>query len=400
LTTAHALADSFYRRLMAQVKTGEVDRALVEAYAGLTNRPDVNVPALYSRLGSQPLFSRAIDRPLTPQEITSGLRKLTKLLRQRAPVLREKFELSERKARPTLDNDPEALSDMARQEREEGVKGLNEICEEAVEITFNALAEGEPAPVYDPRQPFRGMSPFRLEDQAFFFGREALMMKLEQKLQANNFLPVLGPSGSGKSSLVLAGLVPRLKQTIPGLQVIDDLTPGTAPMQQLQVRQQRLEPGPVLYIVDQFEELFTLCKDELERRQFIDELLKLTEAHRVVITMRADFWGECAPYEALKDRMQAQQELIGPMTTSELRAAMEQQAMKVGLRFEADLSNTMLDEVAGEPGAMPLLQHAGVPRTWRSEEGDCGDSGSTLRRAYGAGAGARTGHFPAADAGG
>jgi energy-coupling factor transporter ATP-binding protein EcfA2 len=368
VTTAHALAETFYRRLLSQGKTGEVDRAFVEAYAGLTNRPDVNVPALYSRLGSQPLFSRAIDRALTPQEIRSGLMRLEKLLSERAPVLREKFELSEQKARPTLDNDPETLSDIARRERDEGLSSLNEICQEAVEITFNALAEGEPAPAYDPRQPFRGMSPFRAEDQEFFFGREALIQKLEEKLHANSFLPVLGPSGSGKSSLVLAGLVPKLRLEEPRLQVIDDLTPGTTPMQQLQVRQERLGPGPVLYIVDQFEELFTHCQDVLERRRFIDQLLKLTEAHRVVITMRADFWGECAPYEALKDRMQAQQELIGPMTTGELRAAMEQQAAKVGLRFEADLSSTMLDEVDGEPAAMPLLQHA-LLELWKRRHG-------------------------------
>jgi energy-coupling factor transporter ATP-binding protein EcfA2 len=366
--TAHALAAAFYQRLLQQKKLGEVDRALVEAYAGLASRPDVNVPALYSRLGSQPLFSRAADRALTGLEIGLGLEKLDKLLTERAPVLRQKFENSAQKLQPTLDNDPDALSATAKQEREQSLTELNELCQEAVEVSFNALAQGEPAPGYDARQPFRGMSPFRVEDREFFSGREALVAKLERKLAEDHFLPVLGPSGSGKSSLVLAGLVPRLKQKESGLQVVDDLKPGTAPMQQLQARQGKLAPGAVLYIVDQFEEVFTLCKDEAQRQQFIDELLKLTETERVVLTMRADFWGECARYEKLKERMQSRQELVGAMNASELRKAMELQAAKVGLRFEADLSNTMLDEVAGEPGAMPLLQHA-LLELWKRRHG-------------------------------
>ena len=84
--------------------------------------------------------------------------------------------------------------------------------------------------------------------------------------------------------------------------------------------------------------------------------------------MRADFWGECAPYEALKTQMTARQSLIAPMNTAELRSAMEQQVAKVGLRFEANLSNTILDEVKDEPGAMPLLQH-GLRELWKRRHG-------------------------------
>jgi hypothetical protein len=84
--------------------------------------------------------------------------------------------------------------------------------------------------------------------------------------------------------------------------------------------------------------------------------------------MRADFWGECAPYHDLKASMQAHQELIAPMDTAELRRAMEMQAAKVGLRFEADLSHTILDDVQGEPGTMPLLQHA-LLELWKRRHG-------------------------------
>jgi hypothetical protein len=368
IATAHALAEQFYNRLFAQISAGEVDRALVEAYAGLAARSDINVPALYSRLGTQPLFSTALDRPLTAAEIKAGLRNLDDLLAKRAPVLRPRLAESVGQLRSTLETSPEALSASARQERDRALTRVNELCSEAVEISFNALAQGESPPTYDGRQPFRGLSPFRAEDREFFFGRDSLVEKLQNKLCADNFLAVLGPSGSGKSSLVLAGLAPQLKAQIPGLQVVDDLTPGSAPLEQLRVRQSKLGPGPILYIVDQFEELFTLGKDEGQRRAFIDELLNLAQRHRVVLTMRADFWGECARYSALKDRMLARQELVAPMMAAELRSAMEQQAAKVGLRFEADLSNSMLDEVAGEPGAMPLLQHA-LLELWKHRHG-------------------------------
>ena len=132
---------------------------------------------------------------------------------------------------------------------------------------------------------------------------------------------MLGPSGSGKSSLVLAGLVPKAKEQVTGIQVIDDFSRRAArPRITGQIRQAKLGAGPVLYVVDQFEELFTLCKDEKQRAgSFIEELLRLANSNRVVLTMRADFWGECASYPALKERMQARQELIAPMTTSELR---------------------------------------------------------------------------------
>ena len=120
-------------------------------------------------------------------------------------------------------------------------------------------------------------------------------------------------------------------------------------------------------MIDQFEELFTLSPEN-ERTAFIAHLLDSITKMKIVVTMRADFWGECAPYRDLTELMQAHQELIGPMNTAELRAAMEQQARKVGLRFEADLSNTILDAVKGEPGAMPLLQHA-LLEMWKRRHG-------------------------------
>ena len=114
--------------------------------------------------------------------------------------------------------------------------------------------------------------------------------------------------------------------------------------------------------------MFTLCADEVKRLAFIDQVLSIARSRRVVLTMRADFWGECAPYKSLKERMEARQSLIAPMDAAELRRAMEMQAAQVGLRFEAGLSNRVLDEVHGEPGAMPLLQHA-LLELWKRRHG-------------------------------
>jgi hypothetical protein len=273
VVTAQPLAEAFYERLLAQTKRGDVDRALAEAYAGLMSRRDVNVPALYSRLADQPLFSLALDRFLTNEEIRAGLELVGGLLSERAPVLQSQFEDLARSLKTTLQTDPASLSAAAKADRETALERVNALCQEAIDVSFNGLAQGEHPPAYDPGQPFRGLSPFRAEDREFFFGRETLVQELLAKLKAYNFLAVLGPSGSGKSSVVLAGVAPHLRQQEPGLQVIDDLTPGTTPLAQLKMRQDRLQPGPVLYIIDQFEELFTLCRDEAERKAFIEELL-------------------------------------------------------------------------------------------------------------------------------
>jgi energy-coupling factor transporter ATP-binding protein EcfA2 len=362
--TAQALAAEFYRRLRAH---GLVDRALVEAYAGVAGRYDVTVPALYSRLGARPLFSDALDRELTNAEIGDGLARLGALLAERAPVLEGELGAHAATLRETLATAPAALCEPAREERKKALAGVNQLCEEALELSFNALALGHEPPAYDARCPFRGLYPFRAEEREFFFGREALVETLRRKLAEHNFLPVLGPSGSGKSSLVLGGLIPALQGRDPDLRLAD-LTPGSDPVARLEASLSKVLDHCFLVVVDQFEELFTLCRDEAQRRAFLDRLLTLARERRVVLTMRADFWGECAPYPALRELMQARQELIAPMDAAELRRVMDLQAEKVGLRFEADLGNTIMEDVRDEPGAMPLLQHA-LLELWKRRHG-------------------------------
>src|SRR5439155_1293494 len=121
-------------------------------------------------------------------------------------------------------------------------------------------------------------------------------------------------------------------------------------------------------VVDQFEELFSLCSSEQKRRAFLNALLALVDHHRIVITMRVDFLAECAPYQAFKALLQDHLELVTSMDPRELRRAMELQVAAVGLRFDADLGSRILEDVEREPAAMPLLQHA-LLELWKRRHG-------------------------------
>ncbi|AFZ57906.1 CHAT domain-containing protein [Anabaena cylindrica] len=362
--TAQAFIEKFYFQLRA---SGEVDSALHEATAALAERGDVTVPALFSRLGGRPLFSDQLDRKLTNAEIADGLERLQKLLPERAPTRQKILETAAQKLGNSLGADITALSKQALEEREQALAEVNNLCEQVIDLSFNALALSQQPPTYDSRCPFLGLYPFREKNREFFFGREQLIAQLQEKLTEHNFLAVLGASGSGKSSVVLAGLIPLLQEKQPGL-VMAYMTPSNQPTEKLQITLSQVKDQSSILVIDQFEELFTLCTDESVRVAFIQQLLKLTQQQKVVMTMRADFWGECAPYRQLKELMETRQKLIGPMDTSELRKAMEMQAAQVGLRFEAGLSNTILDDVQGEPGAMPLLQHA-MLEMWKRRHG-------------------------------
>jgi len=381
VTTATALGKAFYIRLRNH---GEADRALVQATAELAQESDITVPALYSRLAGRPLFSDTLDRELTGSEIAFGLDQLAALLPERAPVLQPEFDEQAERLRNMLGAGRDNLSEPARKAWDQTMAAINATSEESLNLSFRALALGKEPPAYDARCPFPGLLAFGArfatsgkpqdDDRKFFFGREKLINDLMDRLRDHPFLAVLGGSGSGKSSLVLAGLVPALQKEQPGLQM-SYMTPGDDPVTRLDTALENSANQPSgelqstsILVVDQFEELFRLTQSDDMRRAFIQRLLELAESQFVVLTMRADFWGDCAPYPALKEAMTAHQILIAPMTTAELRSAMEQQAAAAGLHFEADLSNTILDTVQDEPGAMPLLQHL-LLEMWKRRHG-------------------------------
>ncbi len=218
--------------------------------------------------------------------------------------------------------------------------------------------------------PYKGLATFERDDAAYFFGRERLVAELVARLVGAPLLAVVGPSGSGKSSVVRAGLLPALAGgVLPGS---DNWTqalirPGEEPLRELRGATRRLgRERRGLLVVDQFEELFTACRDEEQRAQFVDALLRADAT--VVLAVRADFYGRCAAYPELSRLVGANHVLVGPMARDELRRAIERPAERVGLSVEPELVDTLLRDVDDQPGALPLLSTA-LLELWRSRDG-------------------------------
>ena len=268
--------------------------------------------------------------------------------------------------------------------------------------------------------PFKGLQFFDVEDSDLFFGRETITAKLSNRLHEAKFLSVIiGASGSGKSSLVRAGLIPAIKKgeafikgtNLPGGREnwqIHIMTPTAHPLEALAIeltrdsesvtapatlvddlskdprslhfflsrRAQIADSTHALLVIDQFEELFTLCREEFEREAFIDNLLtamspEVDQDHgniTLIITLRADFYAHLAQYPDLRDWVARQQEYIGPMTVEELRRAIEEPARRGHWEFELGLVDLILRDVGDEPGALPLLSHA-LLETWKRRAG-------------------------------
>lgn len=223
------------------------------------------------------------------------------------------------------------------------------------------------------RSPYQGLARFEPDDHDRFFGRDELVAALRRLTADRRFSAVFGPSGSGKSSLLRAGLVPALREHGAGkVSAIRILTPGDQPSR---THAEALLPaagdGDTVIVVDQFEEVFTLCNDPAERAAFIDRLLTAQEPDsrlRVVIAVRADFYGRCAEHRALADALSDAGLLVGPMTPAELREAVVKPAQTAGLIVERELTARVVGEVAGEPGGLPLMSHV-LHETWRRRRG-------------------------------
>ncbi|MGW5397642.1 nSTAND1 domain-containing NTPase [Streptomyces sp. NPDC003952] len=223
--------------------------------------------------------------------------------------------------------------------------------------------------------PYRGLTRFEPEDEAVFFGREHLTDQLAALVAEHRFAVVLGPSGSGKSSLLRAGLIPRLRRCAPPLPpaaALRVLTPGEHPMRtHAAVLAPAAGDGETWLIVDQFEELFTLCADPDERRDFLEGLLAARHPGsriRVVLGMRADFYANFLAHPALAEAARAATLPVGPLTPDEMRGAIVRPAAAAGLTVERALTARLVEEVTREPGSLPLLSHA-LLETWRRRRG-------------------------------
>jgi WD40 repeat protein/transcriptional regulator with XRE-family HTH domain len=230
--------------------------------------------------------------------------------------------------------------------------------------------------------PYRGLKSFQPEDADWFYGRrqltDVLLDNLRDCYQRGGLLAVAGPSGSGKSSLLRAGLIPEVRSGALGIPGSGDwplilMTPGGQPARDLAGRLAAVaDHAPdqrVVIVVDQFEELFTSCDDESERVAFIRALCAAADHEReptalVVMGFRADFYPHALRYPELVSALQSRQVLVGPMTEEELRSAISGPARRAGLDIEDGLVEVLLRDA----GALPLLSHA-LLATWERSRG-------------------------------
>jgi WD40 repeat protein/serine/threonine protein kinase len=282
---------------------------------------------------------------------------------------------------------------------------LEEVAAERIdEIETGAVNLPAPQPV----NPYKGLRAFETADSRDFFGREAFLKKLLDRLAADSsnmhsreegqkgdrFLAIVGPSGSGKSSLVNAGLIPALwGGAIEGSErwFVVEMVPGARPLDELEVTLLRVaanqagnirdqlerdrngllraadlilprDNSELLLVIDQFEELFTLVTDETSRTWFLNLLTAaasdINSRVRIIITLRADFYDRPLYYPEFGKLVRNHIETVLPLSAEELEQAIMRPSEQVGVAFEPGLVATFIDDVLYQPGALPLLQYA------------------------------------------
>jgi hypothetical protein len=468
LRTAEVLTGTFYQHLCAH---GHLDLALSEACAGVAERPDSTVVALYSRLGAHPLFEPR-GEPITgegvflsaaPADAAFAARLSTDLTKRGIVVWTEQSGPAEEQAdkqerlRQAIRAAQAVVLVVSSQTRSSRtVKEHLRVADlyqrrlilvwvgdeeyapatppggretvwvdahdtqyaaalEAIEVQLSQhrsiselLGPSSAAPEQEPRNPYKGLRAFTAQDAGDFFGRDRLVDEVVKDIagmlvpppptsESRRLLTIIGPSGSGKSSVIMAGLLPKLQHgALPGSEAwvyLEPIVPGKHPIEALTLTlkphfpdssfktlredlsddasrglhllamQLVKQPGScVVLLVDQFEELFTQTESEDERQRFIDLLLTATTEPRgpllVLLTLRADFYDRPMHYPQLRDHLQAHLRLVPPMEVDDLRATIEQPAAlpDVQLTFEGNLVGDLLFEMQGRVGALPLLQ--------------------------------------------
>ncbi|MBD0742432.1 helix-turn-helix domain-containing protein [Streptomyces sp. CBMA152] len=229
----------------------------------------------------------------------------------------------------------------------------------------------------DSPAPYRGLARYEPADSALFFGRDGLADRLLDLVARQRVSVVVGPSGSGKSSLLRAGLIPRLQHPDPvsrlRIAALRICTPGPHPADEHEKLFTPRDTEPTkeagedtFLIIDQFEEVFALCTSPDEREAFIDLVLAARHPDsrlRVVLGVRADFYTHCLQHPGLAEVLREAGLPVGPMSPDELREAIVKPAAAHGLFVERALTARLIDDVSAEPGALPLMSHA-LLETW------------------------------------
>ncbi|HEX3646996.1 MAG TPA: helix-turn-helix domain-containing protein [Pseudonocardiaceae bacterium] len=206
------------------------------------------------------------------------------------------------------------------------------------------VAPVEAAPDPDDSSPYVGLREFELEDADRFFGREEITADLVDRVTRQRFVAVFGASGSGKSSLLRAGL----RASWTGRSAV--ITPGSRPLAPFTAALVELlaEPGAdgdALLVIDQFEEIFTQCDSTIERDAFVAQVVRTAHQDysrvRIVLGVRSDFHGQCARHAVLADALRDNQFLVSPMTTEQIRAAITRPAAAFGATVESGLLAAM-----------------------------------------------------------
>ena len=265
--------------------------------------------------------------------------------------------------------------------------------------------------------PYRGLSAFQEQDAAYFYGREIVTQQLVAAVKTKHLVAVVGASGSGKSSVVFAGLIPQLKRDKSQHWQIVSFRPGNNPLESLAIaisaadialhqelgigkdispnsRLQELElevqlkqihstlshfleslisispQSHIVLIADQFEELYTLCQDTAERQIFLDNLLNAVSSvpgFTLVLTLRADFFGEALSYRPLSNALQDAQVNLSAMNVLELESAIAQPALSLNIQLEPGLTQRLIDVVLNSPSHLPLLEFT-LTQLWQRQQ--------------------------------
>lgn len=249
----------------------------------------------------------------------------------------------------------------------------------------------------EPLNPYKGLRAFQEADAEDFHGRDVLITRLVDWFKNDTdrrFLSVIGPSGSGKSSVVKAGLLPQIRQdAIPGSKswFVVEMTPGSHPLEELEAALLRVAVNPpasllsqlrederglvraakrvlpaseteLMIVIDQFEEVFTQVENEAERVQFLNILAAAARDPRsqlrIITTLRADFYDRPLLYSGFGELVRESTEVVLPMSRQELEQAIVEPAERAGLGLESGLVTAIMLDVGDQPGTLPLLQFA------------------------------------------
>ena len=262
---------------------------------------------------------------------------------------------------------------------------------------------------FQARSPYKALKRFDVDDSEYFFGRYQLVRELQATLETSNLILVLGASGSGKSSVVRAKLIPEflaagshrhdfvltpkddpfqsMYESLIGRDkvgpdknyyfsesqaqfVLESKSKGKPDMLANVVRQLKEKGAEWLIFIDQFEELFTRCTNLEQRKNLIKSIAQIAESTdrsvKIVLAMRADFLGEFSPYPQFGKLVQRQIHLVNEMPADELELAIKGPAAKHGVRFEPGLAKEIISDVQGQAGSLPLMQYT-LDRLWDYE---------------------------------